>query len=464
MMKVWEIERKHMDESAPIAMEDDNAKIWEEQSEGPEKAQDALVSNYWASKVPGSRAQECMMAAAIQATENRGYVVADAEHLVLDGLRAVADGNVVGTHEGVYKVLEACRNATKDPSAPYWKSRLYDDFASYAEAVSFPAAVKTDMGKSLVDRIEAGWLAQIIGGAYGTCMEGYATDNILRTYPRLDIYQRKPNTYNDDITYELALLLAYEKNGKATTGHDIAMEWITRISFGWSAEDMALRNLKAGLLPPESGHFNNPYCEWIGAQMRGAILGQLYPANPRMAAQAAWMDGEISHATNGILGEVFNAIMTSLAFSQNDLSKTVEMAIDMMPADSEYGKCVRFALAQCKKHSDWLSAWKPCEKEYERYNWVHAYPNACAEVIALWFCEKDFTKLLSICGGCGQDVDCNAAQVATVFSTMYGLDSIPEYWKESIGDRLDTYVRGLKVLSIHHLAERTAEVARRLDD
>ena len=43
---------------------------------------------------------------------------------------------------------------------------------------------------------------------------------------------------------------------------------------------------------------------------------------------------------------------------------------------------------------------------------IHAYPNAAAEVVALYFCENDYDKLVSLIAMCGLDVDCNAAQVA----------------------------------------------------
>ncbi len=324
-MKAWELERQNMDHSVPVHMADNNEEIWEEQSNGPEQAQDATIKNYWASKVPGSRASESIIIAAVQAMENRGYSVKNSEDMWLAGLSAVAGEDVVSMHKNYYKIMQACLQAEKDESSPYWQQHFYDTFEEYEKAVKFPQARPVDMGNMLVDKIEAGWLGQIIGGAYGTCLEGYTTDNIMKAYPHLDIYQRKPNTYNDDITYELALLLAYEENGKATTSRDIADEWVSRIAFGWSAEDMALRNLRCGMMPPESGRFNNPYYEWIGAQMRGAVLGQLYPGDPYNAAKAAWQDGIISHARNGVLGEVFNAIMVAMAFYQNDLDSWSRM-------------------------------------------------------------------------------------------------------------------------------------------
>jgi hypothetical protein len=154
--------------------------------------------------------------------------------------------------------------------------------------------------------------------------------------------------------------------------------------------------------------------------------------------------------------------MTSLAYVETDIRKIVTTAIDLMPEDSEYGQVVRFALEQCKNHDDYYAAWMKCEEKFIKYNWIHAYPNAAAEVVALWFGEGDFTKTLAMCGGCGQDVDCNAAQILTIIGIIVGLDKIPNYWKDPIGDELDTYVRGLKKMSIKKLAEMTTEVAKTL--
>ncbi len=461
-MKAWQLERKNILAEVPCYQPDDNETIWEENASAPELAQDNLTKMYWHSQVPGSRAKESICLAAIQATENKGYIVKDGMQLIEKGYAAYQHDDIVQMHKLAYEVFRACDNAEKDENSPYWQQKFYDSFREYAEAVDFPLKTKVSFDKKHLDKQYAGWLAQIIGGAYGTCIEGYTGKNIADKYGKVDKYIRKPNTYNDDITYELALLLAYMEKGKETTATDIAEQWLCRIPTGWSAEDFALRNLRAGILPPESGKFHNPFNEWIGAQMRGAICGQLYPGDPYMAAKCAWQDAEISHDRNGILGEVFNAIMVSLAFVENDVRKILKTAIDLIPADSEYGKVVRYAYEQCLVSDNYYAAWYPCEIKYQNYNWIHAYPNAAAEVIALYFGNGDFTETLACCGGCGQDVDCNAAQIATIIGIIGGTDCIDDYWKKPIGDQLDTYVRGMKKMSIRHLAAMTAETAAKL--
>lgn len=460
-MKAWQRASQILKSEVPKFLQDDNEIFWEEQSSGPEEAQDLLTKIHFHSQVPGSRAHEMICNAAIQATENKGYIVEGGQELVEKGLKAYDENDLVSLHKIEQDIFNACYAAKKDETSPYWKQKFYDSFEEYANVVNLK---KYDVNlDDCLDAIYAGWLGQIIGGAYGTCLEGHTGKAIKEFYKgEVTKYVRKPNTYNDDITYELALLLAYKENGKNTTAKDIAREWVARIPAGWSAEEWALNNLRVGILPPESGRFHNPFNEWIGAQMRGAICGQLYPGNLYEAARAAWMDASISHDRNGILGEVFNALMASLAFVKKDTREILKECIELIPADSEYGQVIRYAYEQCLSHDDYYSAWLPCEEKLVRYNWIHAYPNAAVEVIAMYYGENDFVKTLAICGGCGQDVDCNAAQILTILCTILGSKGIPEYYKEPFGDRLDTYVRGIKLLSIKQLAKDTLDVAKKL--
>jgi hypothetical protein len=99
-----------------------------------------------------------------------------------------------------------------------------------------------------------------------------------------------------------------------------------------------------------------------------------------------------------------------------------------------------------------------CEHKFERYNWIHAYPNIMAEIIALWFGNGDFEETLHIIAQAGQDVDCNAAQILSAVGIMNGMDAIPNSFKDPIADRLDTYLRKDKVMSIKQLAQETYEV------
>ena len=154
--------------------------------------------------------------------ENRGYIVEGAVDKILLGKKLVEEDNpdMVTLHKLEDEIYNLCYSASKDENSPYWKQKFYDSFEEYEKVVQFPET-KNVVGDQL-DKTYAGWLAQIIGGAYGTCIEGYTGTAIKRKYNgEVTTYVRKPNTYNDDITYELALLLAYEQFGKNTTARRI---------------------------------------------------------------------------------------------------------------------------------------------------------------------------------------------------------------------------------------------------
>lgn len=186
----------------------------------------------------------------------------------------------------------------------------------------------------------------------------------------------------------------------------------------------------------------------------------LAPGNPKEAARLGWLDGEVSHVCNGIIGEIFNAMLVSLAFIKTDIREIVEECISLLPEKSEYYSVVQFALNACKESKGWEEAWRKCEKQFEKYNWIHAYPNAAAEIVALWFGKGDFDETLFIIAMEGQDVDCNAAQILTAIGILVGIEGIRDSWRKPIGDDLHTYLRRYREISIRELARRTAKAVK----
>ncbi|MDC7286289.1 ADP-ribosylglycohydrolase family protein [Blautia schinkii] len=405
---------------------------------------DDNLSLDWGSNVPGSGAPEKIMVAAIQALENRGYRVSEEGYRLLEqGLIAHKERDFVELHEISALLRRELAAAEKDETSPYWGYTVYESFVQYEKAVTFPAAEKVDIDSAeFGDRIRGAWLSQLIGGAMGTMVEGYTYEKLEEAFGDVRGYLREPNTYNDDITFELAFLDAFSKKGYDVTSTDIALSWVGLIPCGWSAEEIAIRNIKNGIFPPMSGTYRNPFNEWIGAQMRGGICGMCAPGDAYQAAKLAFSDGEVSHANNGILGEVFNAVMTSLAFVEKDIRRVVEAAMELIPKDSEYYSVISFAYECCGKYTDWRDALKACREKYRRYNWIHAYPNACCEIIALLYGGGDFRETLHIITMCGIDVDCNAGMIMPLITIIQGMRIIPNELIHPAFSELATYMRG----------------------
>jgi ADP-ribosylglycohydrolase len=454
--KAWEYTRELVVESEPF-LERTGLVSWDEVIRDGQR--DLWNMRYlWGGNVTESLLPIFSLAFQIQEYGNLGYDISAAEAMIPEGLELCKKKNDIALYRHTVKVYNALFSSPKIPDHEYWRYPEYSSFEMYSRSVEFPEYPHYKIGgDELYDKIYAGWMAQVCAGAVGTAIEGFHTLQLEKKFGWIDRYLKDPEMYNDDLTFELAFLETFIRKGYGLSAVDIAEDWAARLPFAFTAEGIALRNIKMGMLPPESAKFRNTMYELIGAQMRGGICGMVAPANPKLAAKLAWEDASVSHFNNGILGEVFNAVMVSLAYVEKDMRNICRMAIDMMPKDSKYYSVVQYAWNACEKYSNWRDAWLDCDEKYKHYNWIHAYPNAAAEVVSLYFCENDYDKLVGLIAMCGLDIDCNAAQVANILATSQGSKRIDKKWLEPIGDLMATYVRGMDNVRFKALAEKTTK-------
>ena len=416
----------------------------------------------WGGNVTESLMPLFFIAMYIQEYGNLGYDVSKAEAMLEEGLELNRTKQDIALYRHTCRLYRELYNSPQIPGHRHFSYKEYATFEQYEAAVEFPEYGEISLSREeLFDKVYAGWLAQVCAGAVGTAVEGYHTRKLEEVYGWVDRYIKDPEMYNDDLTFELAFLETFIRKGYDLTAADVAEDWAARLPFAFTAEGIALKNIKNGLYPPESATFRNPFYELIGAQMRGGICGMVAPGNPKLAAKLAWEDASVSHYNNGVLGEIFNAVMVSMAFVERDVKEICRKAIGLMPEDSEYRSVVDYAWAACEKYGNWRDAWLDCDEKYKEYCWIHAYPNAFAEVVALYFCENDYDKLVSLIAMCGLDVDCNAAQVANILAVIQGSACIGEKWTEPIGTYMETYVRGMEIVKFKVLTEKTVDAIYR---
>lgn len=456
-MNAGEREIQWMKAAYPAAAQESQVDNWMGYVERGVQADEKLLKD-WKHVVPGSLAPCHMIVAAIQCMRNKGYDVSEAEKWIDAGLKAVEEKDGGALQVITARIFRNLNEAPRDESAAYWTYKNYTTWEEVLDACEFPDMTNVSRSEEAIrEYIRAGWYGQLIGGALGTQIEGYYTDNIYKVFGEVTDYLRPPETYNDDITYEIAFLDAFAACGYKVTPDDIAYRWLELVADGYSAEEIALRNLRNGIFPPESGRCGNYYSDWIGAQMRTPIHGMAAPADPAMAAKLAAMDSCISHSNNGMIGGVFNAIMVSMAFAIKDMRQLVTGAIECLPKDSEFYQVVCYALEQCNSHEVWREAWRACEEKFREYNWIHAYPNAAAEVVALWFGENDFDKTAMIITMEGQDADCNAGPILNIMGAAFGMDAISDKWIKPLGTEVKTIMRKYKQFSFDHLVNWTVD-------
>ena len=458
MKKAWQIAREIRENAVIVDRRKEESIKIESDIDFPHG--DELIRWNWYVEVPGSRAPDSFITGLVQDWGNQGYDVSEAEKLLPEGIRLEREGKLVELRVLTSKLMKAVREAPKIAGHPYHGYKHPAGWAAVKRAMpaSKKPAVKHKWQDSWNEKIYHGWLGQLAGGSFGTAIEGYLGDQIEGLYGKVDHYVTTPETTNDDVVYEVILIEVFEKMGRKLTSDALAYEWVRQLPYGVSAEGVALRNLGLGIYPPESGTFLNQYCDWIGAQMRGMICGMLAPGNPMEAARLAHIDGVISHARNGLYGEIYAAVLVSLAFVEADLRKLVKMAAEYIPAESEYAAKLDYCFSVLESEKSVDKAWKKLDKHFIEYNWIHAYPNLAADLLALWHGKGDFAESMSLLAKAGYDVDCNAGLVGNVLGIIHGVSA---EWGDPLNDTLETYLKGKEKMSIKELAARTAKLARK---
>lgn len=453
--KAWQLERDVRCAAVPLdrRLHPSN---WLEQAVSV-RDQDEIMLLLWESAVPGSGAPECLYREAAQSLENQGYDESEAVSLIPEGMHLARTGDAPPLRVLTARFLDSLFSAPQDPDCSYL---AFERPVEWDEVMALLPAARTpqeEQPESVDEKTWAGWMGQLAGGAFGTAIEGYTGERISDVYGDVRSYVAKPETMNDDVVYELALLDAFEHSGRGLTSRSIADEWLRQITFGWSAEWIAIQNLRAGLTPPDSGSFRNPYSDWIGVQMRGMVCGMLAPGRPLEAVRLAHLDGIVSHAANGVYGGMYAAALTALSYVRDDPRVVAEEALGYVPQGTEYSAVVRECLDVATRESNAVSALAWCDQRFEQFNWIHAYPNVAADIMALWYGALDMTESFALLARAGLDVDCNAGLVGTMLGIMNG---VPAQWADPIGDRLETYMAGKEEISIRALAERTVRLAR----
>ncbi|MGL6173387.1 MAG: ADP-ribosylglycohydrolase family protein, partial [Cellulosilyticaceae bacterium] len=229
-MKAWEISKKIVDEAAAVLVFE-SEEDWT-QSDLQSKENNSLRT-IWRSKAPGSGAPTSLVAGAVQSVENLGRNVSRAESFLVEGYSALESDDLVKLHRVTHEIFTALNEAPKDEASNYWKYDSYNSFEEFAAACNFPQVVEVDIeSASFKERVHKTWMAQFAAGAFGTALEGYSRENILKSFGKVRKYLKAPSVYNDDITYELAFLVALVEKGEMVNSYEIAREWVSRIPYG----------------------------------------------------------------------------------------------------------------------------------------------------------------------------------------------------------------------------------------
>ncbi|MCL2362818.1 MAG: ADP-ribosylglycohydrolase family protein [Defluviitaleaceae bacterium] len=323
------------------------------------------------------------------------------------------------------------------------------------------------------------WLGKNIGGTLGAPFEWHRQVNNVDYYTQELGGNPLPN---DDLDIQLLWLIMLEEQGINIDSQVMAEYWQYFVSPFWSEYGNAKLNMQAGLLPPFTGMRNNYFKDSCGAFIRSEIWACIAPGNPRVAVKYAYNDASLDHGDGeGMYAEIFCAAMESAAFLENDPKTLIKIGLSYIPNDSGIAKAVRCAQEMYQNGKSWLEARNEILEKY-RGNVFFNNPNHISKedvakgftngkpgwdapsnigmlIIGLLYGEGDFDKSICITVNCGEDTDCTAATIGSIFGIMHGVESIPEKWVTPIG-------RGIKTacLNIGDLGYFGAMIPTNIDD
>lgn len=267
---------------------------------------------------------------------------------------------------------------------------------------------------------------------------------------------------DDDVTYTVLGLLIAEDYGVDFTVEDVGKAWLRYLPYACTAEEVALRNLKNGVEARRAADMDNPFCQWIGADIRSDPWAYMAPAWPEKAAGLAYRDATLSHRRNGIYGEMFFAAAQSAAFAVDNAEDALRIGLSEIPKDCALHRDVSWALSEAKHIHNYREARDAMDERFKGMHAVHTNNNAALTVWGLTIGGNDVTKVISETVAMGMDNDCTAATAGSIVGAIVGKKGVPSHWYDKFNNTVLTYLTGSEHHRIDDLAARFAAQAARI--
>ncbi|GAA3882351.1 hypothetical protein GCM10023084_39100 [Streptomyces lacrimifluminis] len=220
---------------------------------------------------------------------------------------------------------------------------------------------------------------------------------------------------DDDVDYAILGLALLETHGFDFSTEQVGELWLLRLPFlqTFTAERAAYRDLTAGLRPPLTATYDNPYQEWIGALIRADIYGWTCPDAPHRAPYLARRDAVLSHTGNGVYGAMFAAALISAAFTAPTARDALDTALTVVPASSRLARTVRRVVSLHEAGTAWEDT-GTVGGETAGLGWIHTVPNIAVLTAGLLYGDGDFTRTFTLTVRGGLDSDSNGATAGSV--------------------------------------------------
>lgn len=330
------------------------------------------------------------------------------------------------------------------------------------------------------EKLEGAFLGRCAGNALGAMVEFWpiekmkklAADN-CEPFPPVDYWKYIPSTemkpfrrktmsgvpHDDDIAYTLLGLLILEGFGIDFTTADVGKAWVKYLPVAYTAEEVALKNLKNNIPAEKAADIDNPYCELIGADIRSDPWGYVAPGLPAKAAELAYRDAYLSHRRQGIYGEMFFAAAIAAAFAVEDPIEALLIGLREIPAECSLAKAANWALEISSQINNYQDARNAMDEKFKGMHHVHTNNNACLTIWGITIGKTDFSKVISETVAMGMDNDCTAATAGSIVGAIIGKSGIPKKWYKPFNNKVHTNLINNELFSIKDIINRFTKQA-----
>jgi ADP-ribosylglycohydrolase len=310
-------------------------------------------------------------------------------------------------------------------------------------------------------------LGLAIGDALGGPTEGKTPKAIAAEWGRVTDFLSETQTGSDDTEYALFNTRLLLKHGANIDAGMIARAWLTEIvsstntynGAGFS-EMMAIRNLKAGLLPPHSGDHAHSWSD--GLAMRVAPFGIVMAGRPAAAAELARRDGSVTHSGEGILSGQAVAAAVAIAMEGAAIADIIDAARGVTPPDSWTRRGIDRATSIAGRYSDVWSALGPLYQDIvcSSYFW----PDIAPEAVSLAFGILDASHgnfEEAVLGGVnvGRDTDTIAGIAGAILGAQLGEEALPEKWIKRVAVSRGVCLAAVRGMQVGPIADQLVELA-----
>ena len=259
---------------------------------------------------------------------------------------------------------------------------------------------------------------------------------------------------DDDVAYTLLGLLIAEKHGTDFTLDQLGQAWVEWLPMACTAEDVALQNLKKGIGADKAGEIDNPFCQWIGGDIRSDPWAYIAAGWPEKAAKMAYQDAYLTHRRGGVYGAMYLAAAQAAAFCVDTVMEALEAGLLEIPEECTLAKDIRWALKVGPTLASWREAREQVDLRFPDLSRVHTNNNMCLTIFGLLLGEDDVTRVLGETVAMGLDNDCTAASAGSILGAVVGADTIPAHWVKPFNDTIITYLTGHERFSIKDTVQR----------